>query len=92
MNTFRAIPLTEENLDVIANSGEISREDVQALYESTVESPQGRPRYFIPEYLEVDGTPPGWFAPSVEFFDKHFAWTEPPKTGFRYATKRFPRG
>ena len=85
MPQTRAIELTEENLDVIANSGVITRADVQALYESRVVYKKvNTPRVFIIDYVDAKGEICDWIAPTIEFFEENFRWTEPAKSGFRY--------
>lgn len=78
-----AIEFTEKNLDVIANSGVISREDVQALYERIV-TLLDEQRYFVIDYTDANGNHADWVAPTHEYFNEKFIWTESPKTGFRY--------
>lgn len=83
MTQPRAIAFTEKNLNIIANTGVISRADVQALYETTV-SPLNEERYFIIDYTDANGNNYEWCAPTVEFFEEKLKFTEPPTSGFRY--------
>ena len=82
MTFNQAVPFIEENLKFIANTGVISLADVHALYETTVIL-DTKERYFMMLYTDREGAKHDWFAPTKEYFDEHFVWTERPKNGFR---------
>ena len=83
MATARAIELNEKNLNFIANTGVISRADIQALYEAKV-VPLKEPHYFVIDYTDANGEQQEWTATSFEFFNQNFRWTESPTAGFRH--------
>lgn len=85
MPQARAILFTEENLDIIANSGILPREDVQALYEDTTLYSSVQ-RYFVLDYTYPWGALTNWSSPFVETFEARYRWTEPSKPGFRHCT------
>lgn len=86
MPNTRAINLTRNNIPVIANSGVISIEDAQALYEQN--EPYFNTIYFVLDYPGPDGFVNEWTAISLEFFEDNFVWTESPRAGFRHCRRK----
>ena len=85
MTLTRAIELTEENIETIANSGVISLADAQALYEYyVVYMTVNTPHMFIIDYVDISGEAHDWITLPIEVFEEEYRWTQSKKSGFRY--------